>query len=127
MGCGLRSPRVGAASCRCALRQTLIASTHRTRQVTEGQQTKMEMIYSYLTGPRFRQRVEAIVEAFSNDEGRPRQRAVKSLRNSGPSATRKSDRVMQATVGMYGDMQGIAGKSLQEIEGLGTEGVDRWQ
>ena len=28
------------------------------------------------------------------------------------------DRVMQATVGMYGDLQGIAGKSLKEIEGL---------
>ena len=28
------------------------------------------------------------------------------------------ERVMQATVGMYGDMQGIAGKTLQEIEGL---------
>jgi hypothetical protein len=27
-------------------------------------------------------------------------------------------RVMQATVGMYGDLQGIAGKSIQEIEGL---------
>jgi hypothetical protein len=25
---------------------------------------------------------------------------------------------MNATVGMYGDLQGIAGKSLQEIEGL---------
>ena len=28
------------------------------------------------------------------------------------------DRVMQSTVGMYGDLQGIAGKTLQEIEGL---------
>ena len=28
------------------------------------------------------------------------------------------DRVMQSTIGMYGDMQGIAGKTLQEIEGL---------
>jgi len=26
--------------------------------------------------------------------------------------------VMKSTVGMYGDLQGIAGKSLQEIEGL---------
>ncbi len=26
-------------------------------------------------------------------------------------------RVMLATVGMYGDLQGIAGKTLQEIEG----------
>jgi hypothetical protein len=28
------------------------------------------------------------------------------------------ERVMGATVGMYGDLQGIAGKSLQEIDGL---------
>jgi hypothetical protein len=28
------------------------------------------------------------------------------------------DRVMQATVGMYGDLQGIAGKTLKEIEEL---------
>jgi hypothetical protein len=28
------------------------------------------------------------------------------------------ERVMGGTVGMYGDLQGIAGKSLQEIEGL---------
>jgi len=28
------------------------------------------------------------------------------------------ERVMQATVGMYGDLQGIAGRKLQEIEGL---------
>ena len=27
-------------------------------------------------------------------------------------------RVMSSTVGMYGDLQGIAGKSIQEIEGL---------
>jgi len=32
--------------------------------------------------------------------------------------------VMQATVGMYGDLQGIAGKSLQEIEGLELKALD---
>jgi len=30
-------------------------------------------------------------------------------------------RVMQATVGMYGDLQGIAGKTIVEIEGLELE------
>ena len=30
----------------------------------------------------------------------------------------QTERVLQATVGMYGDLQGIAGKTLQEIEGL---------
>ena len=34
------------------------------RQASEGQQTKMEMVYQYLMGPRFRQRVQAIVEGF---------------------------------------------------------------
>jgi hypothetical protein len=28
------------------------------------------------------------------------------------------ERVMQSTVGMYGDLQGIAGSTVQEIEGL---------
>lgn len=47
------------------LRNTLIELAS-ARQAIEGQQTKTEMIYHYLTGPRFKQRVEAIVEAFSS-------------------------------------------------------------
>jgi hypothetical protein len=31
---------------------------------------------------------------------------------------------MQATVGMYGDLQGIAGKTLQEIEGLEVRALE---
>ena len=46
------------------LRQSLLELAL-ARQSSEGQQTKTEMVYQYLTGPRFRQRVEAIVEAFS--------------------------------------------------------------
>ncbi len=34
----------------------------------------------------------------------------------------RTDRVLHATVGMYGDLQGIAGKTLQEIEGLERAG-----
>lgn len=48
-----------------SLRQMLI-EVNCARQATEGQQTKMEMIYHYLTGSKFRLRVQAIVEAFSN-------------------------------------------------------------
>lgn len=47
------------------LRHTLIEVAS-ARQATDGQQTKMEMVYQYLTGPRFRQRIQAIVEAFSS-------------------------------------------------------------
>ena len=50
------------------LRQSLIEIA-RARQTSEGQQTKMELVYQYLIGPRFRQRVEAIVERFQEMQG----------------------------------------------------------
>lgn len=87
------------------------------RQAGEGQQTKTEMVYQYLTGPRFRHRVEAIVEAFTSmQEDLERER--KTITKQWAKRSAQIERVMNATVGMYGDLQGIAGKSLQEIEGL---------
>ncbi len=99
-----------------ALRQTLIEVAC-ARQATEGQQTKMEMIYQYLTGPRFRQRVQAIVEAFSSMQ-EDLEKEKKAITKQWAKREEQIERVMQATVGMYGDLQGIAGKTLQEIEGL---------
>jgi hypothetical protein len=98
------------------LRQSLL-DVALARSAAEGQQGKTEMVYQYLTGPRFRHRVEAIVEAFStmqNDLDRER----KAIMKQWAKREVQIDRVMQATVGMYGDLQGIAGKTLQEIEGL---------
>jgi hypothetical protein len=104
-----------------ALRQTLIEIAG-ARQASEGQQSKMEMVYRYLTGPRFRQRVQAIVEAFSSmREDLDRER--KAITKQWAKREEQIDRVMQATVGMYGDLQGIAGKTLQEIEGLEFQGL----
>ena len=40
------------------LRQGLL-QVSQTRALSEGQHTKTEMVYQYLTGPRFKQRVEA--------------------------------------------------------------------
>lgn len=98
------------------LRQSLLELAL-ARQSSEGQQTKTEMVYQYLTGPRFRQRVEAIVEAFSTmQEDLDKERKV--IMKQWAKREEQIERVMGATVGMYGDLQGIAGKSLQEIEGL---------
>ncbi len=92
------------------------------RTASEGQQTKTEMIYQYLTGPRFRQRVEAIVEAFSSmKEDLDKERRV--IMKQWAKREEQIERVMGATVGMYGDLQGIAGRSLQEIAGLEFEGA----
>jgi hypothetical protein len=82
----------------------------------------MEMVYGYLTGSRFRQRVQAIVEAFSSMRD-DLDREKKAITRQWAKREEQIERVMEATVGMYGDLQGIAGKSLQEIEGLEFQGM----
>lgn len=114
-GVWVAHPRV-AIPVAIMLRQSLIELAM-ARQASEGQQTKTEMLYSYLTGPRFRQRVQAIVEAFSNMK-EDLDKEKKAITKQWAKRDEQIERVMQATVGMYGDMQGIAGKTLQEIEGL---------
>ncbi|MHB8565332.1 MAG: DUF2130 domain-containing protein [Acidiferrobacteraceae bacterium] len=104
------------------LRQSLLEIAL-ARQASDGQQTKTEMIYQYLTGPRFRQRVEAIVEAFSTMQ-EDLDREKKAIMKQWAKRGEQIERVMQATVGMYGDLQGIAGKTLQEIEGLDLRALD---
>lgn len=98
------------------LRHTLVEVTS-ARQSSEGQQTKMELVYQYLTGPRFRQRVEGIVEAFSTMQ-EDLDKEKKAITKQWAKRETQIERVMQSTVGMYGDLQGIAGKTLQEIGGL---------
>lgn len=104
------------------LRHTLIEVAS-ARQASEGQQTKTEMIYQYLTGPRFRHRVEAIVEAFSTMQ-EDLDKEKKAITKQWAKREEQIDRVMQATAGMYGDLQGIAGKTIQEIEGLELHLID---
>ncbi len=104
------------------LRQSLLEISL-ARQSSQGQQSKTEMVYQYLTGPRFRQRVEAIVEAFSTmQEDLDKERKV--IMKQWAKREEQIERVMAATIGMYGDLQGIAGKSLQEIEGLEFRGLE---
>lgn len=99
-----------------ALRHTLIEIAA-TRTAGEGQQTKMEMVYQYLTGPRFRHRVQAIVEKFS-DMHDDLDKERKTMTRLWAKREEQIRGVIESTAGMYGDLQGIAGKSLQEIDGL---------
>ncbi|MCY7371859.1 MAG: DUF2130 domain-containing protein [Polaromonas sp.] len=120
-GVWVTSPRA-ALPVATVLRQGLL-QVSQTRALSEGQHTKTEMVYQYLTGPRFRQRVEAIVEAFSSmQDDLDKERKVITKQWAKRQAQIES--VMNSTVGMYGDLQGIAGKSLQEIEGLEIAALD---
>ena len=120
-GVWITSPRA-AIPVATMLRQGLLEVTQ-TRALSVGQQTKTEMVYQYLTGPRFKQRVEAIVEAFSSmQEDLDKERKV--IMKQWAKRQEQIERVMGATVGMYGDLQGIAGRSLQEIQGLELKALE---
>jgi hypothetical protein len=105
-----------------ALRQSLIELSG-SRLASEGQQTKTEMVYQYLTGPRFRHRIEAIVEKFTDMQS-DLERERKTMTRLWAKREEQIRGVIESTAGMYGDLQGIAGRTLQEIEGLGIPLLD---
>ncbi len=87
------------------------------RQSTVGKNEKMEAIYEYLSGTQFRQKVEAIIEAFSGmqqdlDKEKRATQAMWAKRET------QIGRVIDNTARMYGDLQGIIGASLPQIEAL---------
>ena len=113
---------VWVAHTRCAipvavsLRQTLIAVAG-SRTAQQGQQTKMEQVYQYLTGPRFRQRIDAAIEKFGDMKG-DLDKERKFLTKQWAKREGQIVAVIETTAGMYGDLQGIAGKALPEIASL---------
>jgi len=113
---------------RCALpiatvlRQSLIELSG-SRLAREGQQTKTEMVYQYLTGPRFRHRIEAIVEKFTDMQA-DLERERKTMTRLWAKREEQIRGVIDSTAGMYGDLQGIAGRTLLEIEGLSIPLLD---
>jgi hypothetical protein len=99
-----------------ALRQTLI-EVNGSRLAQQGQQTKMEQVYQYLTGIKFRQRVEAVVEKF-NDMREDLDKERKFMGRQWAKRETQILSVIESTVGMVGDLQAIAGKSMPEIPSL---------
>jgi len=76
---------------------------------------KMQLLYNYLSGPEFRQRVEGIVESFvaMKEDLDAEKRA---LENIWAKREKQIQQVIESTAGMYGDFQGIIGGSLPQIK-----------
>lgn len=104
-----------------ALREQLIQVAF-AHAAGEGKQEKMDMLYRYLAGDAFRQKVTGIVEAFTalQDQLARERRAMERLWKE---RERQIERVITNTVGMYGEMSGILGGSLPEIPHLSLEGA----
>jgi hypothetical protein len=99
-----------------ALRQQLLA-LDRERRASVGKNEKMEMVYLYLAGTEFKQKIEGIVEAFTamQDQVKGERRAMEK---HWKEREKQIERVIKNTVGLYGDMQGIIGGSIPLIPAL---------
>jgi hypothetical protein len=106
-----------------ALRQALI-DVNNSRLVQQGQQTKVEQIYQYLTGTKFRQRVEAVVEKF-NDMHEDLDKERKFMVRQWSKRETQIQSVIDSTVGMVGDLQAIAGKAMPDIPSLDIPLLER--
>ncbi len=99
-----------------ALRQSLL-EVQKARAAGEGVKGKAELTYDYLTGPRFKQRVSAIVEHFSVMKG-DLDKERKAIMKMWAKREQQIVAVIDSTAGMYGDLEAIAGQKLQEIDAL---------
>ncbi len=99
-----------------ALREGLFRVAE-ARGAREGQATKTEMLYDYLTGPQFRARMEAVVEPFEAMQDALRKER-KQMNAQWAMREKQLDKAIGAMVGMYGDVRGIAGSAVAEIDAL---------
>jgi hypothetical protein len=106
-----------------ALRQQLVA-LDRERQSSVGKNEKMEMLYHYLAGTEFKQKIEGIVETFSVMQDQL-SRERRAMEKNWKEREKQIERVIKNTVGLYGDMQGIIGGQIPQIPALelGPAGV----
>lgn len=100
-----------------ALREGLIAVA-KSRRALEGQHGKMELVYNYLIGQEFYNRVSGVVEAFMAMR-LDLEAEKRALNTCWRKREKQLDRVLVSTSGLYGDLQGIIGRSLPEIKGMG--------
>lgn len=81
---------------------------------------KMGQLYEYMIGNEFKQRVEAIAEAFISmqDDLAKEKRVYEKIWSK---REKMLTRVVTNTFGMYGDLQGIIGPTLPEIKTLSID------
>lgn len=102
-----------------AMRQALIELSG-ARRAGQGQDTKVQQVYTYLTGPQFRHRMGTIAEKFT-DMRADLEQERKFLQRQWAKREKQLELVLEASQGIYGDLQGIAGRSLEEIDALASQ------
>jgi hypothetical protein len=90
------------------------------RRAAEGRGEKMQMLYGYLTGAEFKNRVTGVLEAFRElREDLQSERTAMMLRWK--KREKQLDRAHTNMASLYGDLQGISGARLDAIPALALD------
>lgn len=88
-----------------------------TKLAAEGKDEKVELLFRYLTGPEFKQRVEAMIETFvvmRQDLDKEKRATIARWGKQ----EKQIEKIVAITAGMHGDLRGLIGSSMQSIPAL---------
>jgi hypothetical protein len=105
-----------AVSLALALRVVLV-QVAKTKEVQTGKEEKKEIVYNYLTGTEFKNRVQAIMEAFVGMK-KDLDAEKRGMERQWAKREKQIEKVVLNIAGMHGDLEGIAGASLPAIKML---------
>jgi hypothetical protein len=88
-----------------------------TKRSLVGTNESMEVIWKYIHGTAFKQHVEAILTGFSAMKANL-DKEKKAMTRIWAEREKHIEQVVYNTVGMYGDLQGLAGGSMPAVESL---------
>lgn len=105
-----------AGSIAFILREMMLRE-HAARSAQENKSGKMGLLYDYLVGDEFRQRVETIVEGFTTlkEDIESEKRAMQGIWKK---REKQLEKVIGNTIDMYGSIRGIGGKAIQTVKAL---------
>ena len=95
-----------------------LEAINREKRLSVGKNEKMEVLYTYLTGIQFRQRIEAIAESFASMQ-KDLMAEKKYYEKKWAKTEQQIARVIKNTVGIYGDLEGMV--TLPKIQSLELE------
>lgn len=94
------------------------------KQSSVGKNEKMEVLFNYLSGVEFKQRIEAIVESFTTmklDLEKEKLAYIKIW----AKRDKQIEQVVHNTIGLHSDLEGLMGKALPKIDTLELESENK--
>lgn len=90
------------------------------KQSSVGKNEKMEVLFNYLSGVEFKQRIEAIVESFTMMK-LDLEKEKLAYTKIWAKRDKQIEQVVHNTIGLHSDLEGLMGKALPKIDMLELE------